>query len=136
MLCVLDASVTAALFLPDEASDRSTALAARINRHGAAAPSLWQLELANLLLTALRRKRISPAMQKQIFEALDVLPISLQPSLTPGQRDSVIHLAQRHGLTAYDAAYLELSIRLNLPLATLDETLRKAAKVEGVVILP
>jgi predicted nucleic acid-binding protein len=136
MLCVVDSSFTATLFLPDETNDESAALAGRIGRDGATAPALWQLEMANLLLVAERRKRITPAMHKQITEALDVLPITVQSPLTRGQRSDVIHLARRYALTAYDAAYLELSVRLNLPLATFDEALRKASKAEGVAILP
>lgn len=129
---VIDASFVATLFLPDEASELAAALAETIAREGAAAPGLLQLEVTNILLMATRRKRIDGVQLRSLSEAFDKLPISLQASLTPEQRAQVLQLAQKHNLSAYDAAYLELAMRLNVPLASLDEPLRKAAVSEGV----
>jgi len=136
MFGVIDSSFTASIVLPDEANQESSVWASRIGDEGAAVPGLWQLEMTNLLLVAQRRKRITGAMLTQILGALDVLPIAVHSPLNPGQRGEIIQLAGKHGLTAYDAAYLELSVRLNLPLATLDNALKKAAKSEGVTVLP
>lgn len=136
MHCVLDCSFTATLFLPDEMNEKSMSIAAEIARQGAAVPAVWQMEMANLLLMAERRKRITSAMHTQVLEALWALPIAHQSNLNRGQLGDVIQLARRYSLTAYDTAYLELSIRLNLPLATLDHPLRNAAKAEGVNLLP
>lgn len=135
MRCVVDSSFLASLFLPDEDSAGSSVIAGEIARDGAAAPGLLQLELANLVLTAERRNRITSADRAEILEAIDALPIMLQPVLDAEQRRDAIRLAHKHGLTAYDAAYLELS-RLNLPLATFDKALRKALAAEGAESLP
>lgn len=129
---VIDASFVASLFLPDEASDRAALVAEAIAHDGAAAPGLLQLEVTNILLMAERRRRIDGVQLLALCEAFDKLPVSLQPSLTPDQRAQVLRLAQKHRLSAYDAAYLELAMRLALPLASLDEPLRKAARSEGV----
>ena len=83
MYGVIDATFTACLVLPDEATGNSEALARQIGEQGAAVPGLWQLEMANLLLIAQRRKRITGSMLTQILGALDVLPISIQSQLTP-----------------------------------------------------
>jgi len=132
MKFVIDASFVASLFLPDEASEACDKLANRIAREGATAPGLLQLEVTNILLMAERRKRISGKQLKQLSEAFDRLPVTLQPALTADQRRDVQRLAEKHALSAYDAAYLELAMRLGLPLASLDESLSEAAADEGV----
>ena len=136
MYCVIDSSFTASLFLPDEQSERSDKVAERLAKDGATAPALWQFEIANLLLMAVRRKRLTAAHRSKILAGMDALPIVLQSVLTPKQRDAVMHPAEKHSLTAYDAAYLELAIRVGLPLATLDASLSRAAKLEGVEVVP
>ena len=129
---VLDASFIASLILPDEASEKAAALAEELVHEGTVAPGLLQLEVTNILLVAQRRKRIDAVQLRMLSEAFDKFPVKMQPLLTPGQRAEVMRLAQKHQLSAYDAAYLELAVRLNLPLASLDEPLRKAAKAEGI----
>jgi predicted nucleic acid-binding protein len=131
MKYVVDASFIASLFLPDEASEMSAALAKKIAKEGAATPALWQLEVTNLLLMAERRNRIDAAQFTRLLDAIDTLPIQLQPALTPKQRGDVIQLARKHQLTAYDAAYLELAISLDLTLTSLDDALIRAANAEG-----
>ncbi len=135
MACVIDASVTAGFFLPDESGDDLDAVAETIQRDGAAVPALWQVEVLNLLLMAVRRKRITPTEQKQLAEAIDALPATVQPILTQKQRTEVLHLAETHMLTGYDAVYLELAMRTGSALATLGKALRKAAKAEAVTLL-
>lgn len=92
-------------------------------------------ELANGLLLAQQRGRITPADEEAYFETLLQLPILIEqrPLLWLCQR--ILPLARRHGLTAYDAAYLELAIRERLPLATLDDKLRQAAQAAGVALV-
>jgi len=70
-----------------------------------------------------------------LWDELARLPIDIEPALNPAQVKSVLALAETHSLTVYDAAYLELAHRRQLPLGTLDADLRKAAQVEGVVLL-
>jgi predicted nucleic acid-binding protein len=132
MKYVIDASFVASLFLPDELNRTCDEFAKLLVKQGATAPALLQIEVANILLMAERRRRINGVQLKQLCEAFDTLPIMLQPALTRGQRDEVLRLAQKHSLTAYDAMYLELSMRLGVALATLDEPLAKAANAEGV----
>jgi predicted nucleic acid-binding protein len=132
MKLVIDASFVASLLLPDEAADEADSRLRQIKEGGAAAPAIWQLEVANLLLMAERRKRIDASQFARLVEAIDALPVTLQSALTVKQRGDVLHYARKHLLTAYDAVYLELALRLNLPLATADNPLKAAAKAEGV----
>ena len=131
MKLVIDASFIASLLLPDEAAEESATQLEQIREGNAFTQTLWQLEVANMLLTAERRKRIDASQCARIFEAIDSLPITLQPALTAKQRGDLLHLARKHRLTAYDAAYLELALRLDLPLATIDDHLIAAAEAEG-----
>jgi predicted nucleic acid-binding protein len=134
MKYVIDASFVASLFLPDEASEKTAVFARELAHDDAIAPSLLQLEVTNILLMAQRRKRITGAQVKQLSDAFEKFPVTLQPALTAEQRSAVLRLAEKHDMTAYDAAYLELAMRLGLSLATLDESLIKASKIEGVKV--
>lgn len=99
---------------------------------GAVIPPLFQIEVGNSLLTGVRRQRIAA---EYIHEALDLirqLPLRVDNSSADYVWSSTIDLAAAYGLTLYDATYLELAIRLDLPLATLDARLAHAAKMAGV----
>ena len=132
MKWVIDASFVAALFLPDESSERVSALANDLVKEELEAPSLLQLEISNLLIGAARRKRISHAQMRELSEAVEAMPIVYHPALTLPQRTEVIRLAEKHILTAYDAAYLELAMRLGAGLLTLDKSLTRAATAEKI----
>ena len=134
MKLIIDASFIASLLLPGKAADESASQLEQINEGRAVAPALWQLEVANLLLTALRRKRIDASEFARILEAVDSLPVILQQALTAKQRGDLLHLARKHDLGAYDAAYLELALRLCLQLATFDGRLIRAARAEGALV--
>jgi predicted nucleic acid-binding protein len=134
MKWVIDASFVAGLFLPDETSDKVAAMARDLVKEEAAAPDFLQLELTNILIVASRRKRISASQLKQLSDAFDQLPIVYHGALTAPQRAEILRLAAKHGLTAYDAAYLELAMRLGLALVSLDKSLIRAAIAEGVEI--
>ena len=98
-------------------------------------PGLWHLEVGNTLLLAERRGKISAANRVAALEDLFRLPISVdQDTASRAWRDTLI-LAERHRLTLYDAAYLELSVRQSLPLATFDAELRQAATAANVRLL-
>jgi predicted nucleic acid-binding protein len=133
MAFVLDSSVALAWLLPDEANERTDALADRLEQENAHVPSIWSLEVGNTLMTALRRKRISDGDFDRCISALSALPIEVDP--TAGLA-GVLSIARRFGLTSYDAAYLELAQRRGFPLATLDEKLRQACKALKVPVLP
>lgn len=133
MAFVLDSSVALAWLLQDEANERTDALADRLEQENAHVPSIWSLEVGNALMTALRRKRISNGDFERCISALSALPIEVD---TAAGLAGVLLIAQRFGLTSYDAAYLELAQRRGFPLATLDEKLRQACKALKVSVLP
>jgi predicted nucleic acid-binding protein len=87
--------------------------------------------VANALLIAVWRKRISSQDARQFLEDLDVLPIRIETTTQRLIRLDILPLAEKHELTIYDAAYLELAIRQTIPLATLDDDLRGAARSLG-----
>lgn len=132
MKCVIDASFFASLFLPDEASGKATAQVENLKAGEAQAPALLQIEVSNILIMAHRRRRITGVERNQISDAFDQFPIIFHPAHTAHQRAIVLALADKHKLSAYDATYLELALRLDMPLLTLDKNLLKAAKDEGL----
>lgn len=135
MSFVVDSSIALTWCFEDEASPAADALLIRLSDHGAHAPSLWPLEVLNALMAAQRRGRLAPAARRERLALLQALPILLDTE-TAGQAWTITNLlAERHGLTLYDAAYLELAHRLDLPLATLDADLRTAANSLGVPLL-
>lgn len=131
---VLDASVTLTWFLEDEA----TAVVARERTiaEGAIVPATWPLEVANGLLVNERRRRITAADRAAAFEKLTAMPIELDGETIAHAWDATFDLALAHRLTVYDAAYLELAVRLGLPLASLDGALRAGAQAAGIALLP
>lgn len=131
-LCVLDASFTFQWLLEDEASPEGDAALASIRVGGAAVPALWPVEITNVLGMAERRGRLTP---DGVVDALALLrSLALDVARPPALADvgGVLELMRRHRLTAYDATYLELAIRLRLPLATKDRELVAAAPVVNV----
>ena len=102
---------------------------------GAWVPSLWRLEIANVLEMGVRRGRMDAAFRDATLADLELLPIQTDPDTEKHAWRLTLRLAERHRLTVYDAAYLELAMRRGLPLASLDRELRAAAAVEGVELL-
>lgn len=132
---VLDSSVALAWFLPGEQSSRTEALLDQATEAGALAPGLWPLEVANIILVAERKNRITQAQRVRALTALAKLPIRIDTETTGRAWNSTFDLALAHGLTVYDAGYLDLSLRSGLPLATLDQALGRAATACGVTVL-
>jgi predicted nucleic acid-binding protein len=132
---VADASVTLAWCFQDEATPWADGLLDRL-RFGDRinVPAHWPTEVSNGLLMGLRRKRIQPGRPDQFWDQLAVLPIDVESPLTPGQAKAVLILCEQHGLTVYDAPYLELAKRNGLPLATQDRALLRAAQLESVAL--
>ena len=135
MSFVVDSSIALTWCFEDEATEAADALLVRLTHDGAHAPSLWPLEVLNALVMAQRRGRLTSKERHDRIALLHALPIILDTD-TAAQSWTITNLlAERHGLTLYDAAYLELAQRLNLPLATLDAELRAAANAIGVPVL-
>ena len=133
---VIDASSTLPWCFADEATEATNALLTRLQTGDEAiVPAHWPAEVANALLVAVRRKRIPFEDVHQFLEDLEVLPIRVDTSAMNQIRAGVFPLAEQYELTIYDAAYLELAIREGLPLATLDNDMRKASRAAGVSLV-
>ena len=135
MPLVVDASVALAWALPDESSAYADAVLAVVEREGLRVPELWAREIANGLAVAYLRKRITSADERAFLVALSRLSIEVEEKSAALTviRDGTA-AAMRYGLTAYDAAYVDLASRERLTLATLDTAMRKAAEQSGVTI--
>ena len=131
--CVLDSSVALAWVLPGEGSDATEALLDEVAADGAAAPGLWPLE-TGVLLQAEKARRITLDERRRSLTILAGLPIHIDPDTSAQAWGRTLSLAEAQGLTLYDASYLELALRLALPLASLDRQLRQAAASCGVVL--
>ncbi len=131
---VLDCSVAVAWCFGDETHPYSEAVLQDLADTGAVAPSIWPLQMANVLLVAERRKRISKAQSRRFVELLRTLPIAVDDVSVARAWDGLLPLALEQQLSAYDDAYLELAMREGLPIATLDNALRKAAKRCSVAV--
>ena len=127
---VVDASVSAAWFLPDEATDYTRAALHATATSVVWVPTMWLPEMANLLHGAQRRRRITAAQRAELALAANAL--RLQVCREPVSLLTLDALAADHTLSAYDACYLELALRRRLPLATLDKALLAAMQRCGV----
>jgi predicted nucleic acid-binding protein len=126
---VIDASVIASWFLPDEAGSEHEDLLNKIDKIRIHVPTIYEHEFLNILLNAERNKRLEKAASIEILETVSRYPIIIEPSTALlMEHINVFELARTYHLTAYDAAYLELALRLNVPLITNDKPLLEAAK--------
>ena len=132
---VLDASVVIADVLQEHNAAVAHAILERVWRDGATVPGHWHLEVGNTLLITTRRRGLASEDRAAILRLLRALPIAIDPETPQRAWLSAMTLADRHGLTLYDAAYLELALRLGSPLASFDEALRRAADAEAVTLL-
>jgi predicted nucleic acid-binding protein len=132
---VLDASVTMTWCFSDEAAPETDDLLQQLAILGAVVPALWHFEVANILATAIRRKRISADEARAFLKKLDSLTIVVEQRARPITGSDLLPLVLQYGLTAYDAAYLELAKRSNFAIATLDRQLIAAAQQEGVFLM-
>lgn len=135
MSIVLDSSATMAGIYADEISPAIQRVFELVAEEGAWVPSLWPLEVANILEMGVRRGRHNAAFRDATLGDLQLLPIHIDPETERQAWGATLKLAERHGLTLYDAAYLELAKRRVLPLATLDGDLRRAAEAENAMLL-
>ena len=136
MSFVVDNSVALAWCFEDEQTDAIMGLLERVTEAGAMAPQLWPLEAVNGLLSAERRGRISGTVRQALAGFLRELPIGIDDETAVRVWTASAQLAEQHRLSAYDAAYLELALRLHLPLATSDHQLMQAATSIGMELLP
>lgn len=134
---VLDASVAAPWLIPEERSAASEQVYADVIASSGQfrAPSLWLWETGNIMLVAFRRRRMTQGDLDAALALLDACPIEFDPAPSPHYRSQTLRLARAHDLSFYDASYLELALRLNGQLASLDRALVTAAKRCGIPCL-
>jgi predicted nucleic acid-binding protein len=129
---ILDGSVALVWGFADGHDDYAAAILDKMPDLQAHVPGLWPLEVANALLVGERRGRTTTANAAHFLTLLGTFPIAVDGQTVARAWLETIHLARAHNLSAYDASYLELAIRLGLPLATLDDKLKAAATAVGV----
>ena len=132
---IVDCSVAMSWLFKDETTSATRALLERLESETAAVPDLWYLEVANVLVLATRKGRITAAQSADFIRQIQALDLQADEAAASRAFDEVLPLAATHGLTSYDAVYLDLALRTKLPIATLDEPLRKAAKSHGIKLL-
>ena len=132
---VLDASMTLSWAFESESTPFTVAVLRSLETVHAIVPALWSFEVASVLRTAERKGRIDAAAQAVFLERLRLLPVAIEHRPATWLAQQILPLARTHQLSAYDAAYLELAIREGLPLATLDDDLRRAAPAAGVMLV-
>ena len=132
---IVDASVGLAWVYPSQASAETEKLLEDVEAGAAViVPSLWFWEVANGLLAGQRRKLITAAERKTALEKLSGLNLTVDEETSQAAFRKTSELAERHGLSVYDAAYLEAALRRKLPLGSRDRPLRAAAKKCGVKV--
>ena len=132
---VVDCSIAMAWLFHDEATPKTTALLNRLETETALVPTWWFIEITNVLAMAERKGRIMARQSDAFIADLSKLGIERDSEAPDRAFTHLLALCRTHRLTSYDAIYLDLAVRRSLPLATLDEDLRKAAKKLGVALL-
>lgn len=138
MSLVLDNSV-AMLWLLPQSNPAGVELAQHVltqmQAGGAVVPALWRIEAANVMAKSQRLDKITQAKAVAFVDLLEALEIKVDEHSVWQSLHETLNLARMTGLSAYDAAYLEVALRLRLPLATLDQALAKAAQSLGVALV-
>ena len=129
---VVDNSVVMSWCFKDEDNPYADLVLGRIEEATAYVPSVWPLEVVNVLLAAERKKLISETDSIRFLRLLSQLPILVQHESPERAMKDILNLARAHDLSSYDASYLDLAMKKGLPLATLDKKMRKAAKSMNV----
>ena len=135
MSLVLDASIALSWLLPDEDSSSPRDAFEIVRNNGGWVPGIWRLEVANGLQLGVRRSRIDLTFRGAALADLSTLPITVDDETDRRAWSETLALTDRFGLTLYDACYLELALRRGLPLATLDNNLRRASAEAGIEAL-
>jgi predicted nucleic acid-binding protein len=131
---VVDASTALAWCFPDETSEHADAILAALEGKTILVPAVWGLEIANAVLVGERSKRLRQPEIRRFTTLLQSLPVVQDARPVTAYISEVLPVAREYSLTAYDAGYLELSMRHSAPLATLDAKLKRAARRAGVEI--
>ena len=132
---VLDNSIVMSWCFKDETNDYAEIVLSRLTKATAVVPSIWPLEVVNVLLVAERQKRLSKSDSIRFITLLSQLPIVVEYERPEMMMKELLSLARANGLSSYDASYLDLAMRNGVPIATLDTKLINAAKKSDVPIL-
>lgn len=132
---VVDSSVALTWLFPDEITPRTEELFHRITSQTFVVPDWWFVELTNVMAVAEKKGRITAEHSSGFIADLSAFDIDIDTAASSRAFAHLLPLCRAHGLTSYDAIYLDLALRRQLPLATLDQALRKAAKKAGVKVL-
>jgi predicted nucleic acid-binding protein len=133
---VVDASLIIAWLLREERSSDAEAIARAIIEEGAWVPQLFSIEVANVLLQAVRKKRIDASYAEEQLRRLEDISLSIDTETNDHAWAATFRLAADEGLTVYDSTYLELALRRDAILATLDDDLADAARRRGLTVVP
>lgn len=131
---VIDASVALAWCFPDEASEYADGVLVALEDQTIIVPAIWPLEVANALLVGERRRRMRLPEVRRFVELLNGLDIVVEAQPVAVAVSNILPLAREYVLSSYDAAYLDVAVRQDIPLATLDGVLQKAARKAGIKI--
>jgi predicted nucleic acid-binding protein len=129
---VIDASAFGPFVFPDEAQFEIAGLAEAVESFGAIVPQHWRLEIANMVAIGLRRNRIEPDNLDFAVDMVSAFRTEVDDDTGALSMTSILPIAIKHGLTVYDAAYVELAKRRRSILATLDKAMIRAARAESV----
>lgn len=132
---VLDCSITMSWFFHDEINEYSELVMDKLQTGGAIVPQIWTYEVINTLIVGERKKRIQNSQSFWILERLQQLPICVDNGKPDKIMPEILVLSSKYNLSAYDAAYLELAVRLSLPVATRDRVLAKSVIDSGLKLL-
>lgn len=130
---VVDNSVVVAWFFPSQATDYTDSVLDRLKADTAHVPALWVLEFSNVLRKAVMGRKLATESALEIIAEAEKLPLSVDYTATATAEN--MELALRFGLSSYDAAYLDLAMRLGLPVAAKDGALHDAAIKAGVGVV-
>jgi predicted nucleic acid-binding protein len=133
--CIIDASIIGPLLIPDEAQAEHPALIGVLESGRTVVPSHWHLEVANMGRSAVARKRVAEEAIISGLAAISGYRITVDQDTSAAAWDRTLVLTFAHGLTVYDAAYVELALRLDVPLLCDDADMAKAAGELGIELL-
>jgi predicted nucleic acid-binding protein len=132
---IIDCSITMAWCFADEATPKAAEVLDRLEQESALVPSLWFLEVVNVLAAAEKRKRISAKASDDFVRLLHTFDIEVEDEVSERAFGTLLPLCREQKLTSYDAVYLDLASRRGVPLASLDDDLRRAAKALRIAVL-
>ena len=136
MPLMLDSSVALAWALPDETNPTLDPLCDRLTTEVVIVPPVWPLEIGNVLLVAVKRGRLTARDMSRLVREFRALPIEIDLKSMDEALNETLTLARKYELTTYDASYIELAQRREMPLATLDTKLRKVCSLTKIALLP